>query len=388
MNSEEGIGRRRFLQLGVCSTGLAVGPASRHLGAVRQEMKYRELGKTGLKVSEVAFGTYGFENPELLRAGLDAGINLICTCSEYQDGRAERAVGRVLKELGSHRDDVVVFTGATVRQGRTKDEIVQTLDESLKRLQTDRVEVFRTHNVDSPDQLAVAELFEAFEAAKKAGKVSHLGVSGHGRQLTDCLDAAIDDGRFEVIMCRYDFVSYKELQQEAFKLGASKGIGNIAFKVSAGERQQEIRDLEAGGLSFTQATVKWALSNPDVSSVAAGITNFDQIEEYCGAVGRELEEAELQMLERYKALMFDKYCRNCGVCEPECLHHVAVADIMRFAMYFKYYGREKDSMRLYADLPRGCDAAACSSCEGACQGACPYGRQIRDGLLEAHEMLT
>jgi len=351
-------------------------------------MRYRPLGKTGLKVSEVAFGTYGFENPELLRAGLDAGINLICTCAEYQDGKAENAIGRVLKDLGGRRDELVVFTGAPVRKGRKKEEILRALDESLKRLQTDHVEIFRTHNVDSPDQLGVDELVEAFEEAKQAGKVSHLGLSGHGRKLMDCLDTGISDGRFEVIMCRYDFVSYKEQQQKAFKLGAAQGIGNIAFKVTAGERQKEIKDLEAGGLSFTQATVKWALSNPDVSSVAAGITNFDQIKEYCGAVGQEIEAAELRMLEHYREVMSDQYCRNCGVCETECPRDVAVADIMRYAMYFKYYGREKDSMRLYASLPNGCDAASCFSCEENCSGACPYGRQIRAGLLDAHEMLT
>ena len=388
MKPEKGMGRRRFLQLGAVSTSLAAGPIHGGLQGASQEMRYRPLGKTGLKVSEVAFGTYGFENPELLRAGLDAGINLICTCAEYQDGKAENAVGRVLKELGGRRNELVVFTGAPVRKGRKKEEILRTLDESLKRLQTDHVEIFRTHNVDSPDQLAVEELFEAFEEAKQAGKVSHLGLSGHGRNLTDCLDTAISDGRFEVIMCRYDFDSYKEHQQRAFKTGAARGIGNIAFKVTAGERQKEIKDLEAGGLSFIQATVKWALSNPDVSSVAAGITNFDQIKEYCGAVGQELGAAELRMLEHYREVMHNQYCRNCGVCEPGCPQDVAVADIMRYAMYFKYYGREKDSMKLYASLPSGRDATSCSSCQGDCNGACPFGRQVREGLLEAHEMLV
>jgi hypothetical protein len=61
---------------------------------------------------------------------------------------------------------------------------------------------------------------------------------------------------------------------------------------------------------------------------------------------------------------------------------------MRYAMYFKYYGREKDSMKLYASLPNGRDAASCFSCQGDCNGACPFGRQVREGLLEAHEMLV
>jgi aryl-alcohol dehydrogenase-like predicted oxidoreductase len=351
-------------------------------------MRYRPLGNTGLRVSEVSFGTYGFSNPALLTAALDRGINLICTCADYQDGRAEEAVGRALKGLGGRRDELIVYTGTSVRAGRSKEDILRTLDQSLKRLNTDRVEIFKTHNVDDPAQLKVDELFEAFEEAKKAGKVKHLGLSGHGRKLSDCLKVALDDGRYKAILCRYDFVSYKDEQEKIFHRAAGQGMGSIVFKVNAGHRESEVKDLQRGGLSFTQATVKWALSNPDVSSVCAGITNFDQIDEYCGAVGKDLERAEVEMLERYAAVVKDQYCRNCGNCEASCPRHVAVADIMRYAMYFKYYAREKDSMRLYAALPREVRAQACLDCEEVCQGACLHGRQIRTGLLEAHEMLT
>jgi predicted aldo/keto reductase-like oxidoreductase len=290
--------------------------------------------------------------------------------------------------MGSRRDDLIILTGASIRKGRTKKEILEALDGSLRRLQTDRIEIFKTHNIDDPEQLRIAELFEAFEEAKQAGKALHLGVSGHGRKLTQCLQAALDEGGYEVFLCRYDFMSYREEQARLFRAGAEAGVGSLVFKIKAGERQKEIRDLESDGLSFTQATVKWALSNPDVSSVCAGITNFDQIREYCGAVGRPLQEAEMRMLSRYAAVMHDRYCRNCGRCESACPHGVAVADIMRFAMYFKYYGREKDSLRLYASLAGEQRADACFNCDEYCRQACPFGRDIRAGLLEAHEMLT
>ena len=67
---------------------------------------------------------------------------------------------------------------------------------------------------------------------------------------------------------------------------------------------------------------------------------------------------------------------------------VAVADIMRYAMYFKYYGREKDSMKLYAALPSDRRATSCTACDGLCQEACPYGRAVREELLEAHAILS
>jgi aryl-alcohol dehydrogenase-like predicted oxidoreductase len=350
-------------------------------------MRYRPLGKTGLKVSEISFGTYGFNNPALLSAALDAGINLVCTCADYQDGQAERSVGEAIAKIGNRRDELIIMTGTRITAEATKEGILATLDASLGRLQTDHVEIFRTHNVGEPADLRVAALFEAFEAAKKAGKTSHLALSGHRGGLQDCLNAAIDDGRFEAFLCKYDFASYED--QEAIVHRASEaGIGTIAFKTNAGARQKEIKDLEAGGLSLDQASAKWALSNPDITSVCAGITNFDHIEEFCGAVGKPPSAAESAMLGRYADLMHDQYCRFCAACEPACPHHVAVADINRYAMYFKYYGREKDSMRLYSGLDRERSAAHCLDCEGHCQGNCPFGRQIRSGLVEAHDMLS
>jgi aryl-alcohol dehydrogenase-like predicted oxidoreductase len=350
-------------------------------------MRYRPLGKTGLKASEISFGTYGFDNPALLTAALDAGINLICTCADYQGGQAEESVGKAIEKIGPRRDELILLTGTKVAQGATKQKILDTLDASLRRLRTDRVEIFRTHNVGDPEDLQVAELFEAFEAAKKAGTALHLGLSGHKGGLQDCLEAAVEDGRFEVFLCKYDFASYAD-QEAILHRAAEKGVGAVVFKTNAGARQKEIKDLEAGGLSLDQASTKWALSNPDVASVCAGITNFDQIREFCGAVGGTLTKAESAMLRRYADEMYDQYCRFCATCENSCPHGVAVADVMRYSMYFKYYGREKDSMKLYAELPRKRTAAACDACSGPCRGSCPFGREIRAGLVQAHEMLS
>jgi aryl-alcohol dehydrogenase-like predicted oxidoreductase len=381
------INRRNFLKLGAMTAGGAALAGSVAAEESAPGMKYRTLGKTGLKVSEISFGTYGFNNPALLTAALDAGINLICTCADYQDGQAERSVGEAIAKLGARRDELIIMTGTRIAAGAAKEDVLATLDASLKRLQTDHVEIFRTHNVGEPADLQVAALFEAFEEAKKAGKSSHLALSGHRGGLQDCLNAAIDDGRFEAFLCKYDFASYED-QEAILHRAAGAGIGTIAFKTNAGARQKEIKDLEAGGLSLDQASAKWALSNPDISSVCAGITNFDQIKEFCGAVGKPLTEAESAMLGRYADVVRDQYCRFCALCEPSCPHEVAVADINRYFMYFKYYGREKDSMRLYAELDGGRSAEVCKDCSGHCRGSCPFGRRVRSGLVEAHDMLS
>jgi predicted aldo/keto reductase-like oxidoreductase len=201
------------------------------------------------------------------------------------------------------------------------------------------------------------------------------------------LNAAIDDGRFEVFFIKYDFVSYPD-QAGILRRAAERGIGTMVFKTNAGNRKNEIKDLEAGGLSFPQATVKWALTNPDVSSVAVSMTNFNTIRQFTSEMKTGVSAAEVAMLRRYADEMYNRYCRFCGDCETSCPHGVAVADVNRYAMYFSGYGREKEAMRRYQDLERSCSAEACSDCEGPCDAACPFGRPVRAELLEAHRRLS
>jgi aryl-alcohol dehydrogenase-like predicted oxidoreductase len=390
--SRTAIDRRQFLQAGAMTTSLAFGCGARHQGDDEggpspSEMRYRPLGNTGLDVSEVAFGAHGVDNPPLMAAALDAGINTFCTSGRYQDGREEEALAEALASIQVPRDRVVILTGNPLRPGDTKQTILADFDASLGRLRTDYLDIYYNGMVSNPSDVHVDALFEAFEDARQAGKVRHLGVSGHSGGMQECLEAAIDVGWYEVLFTKYDFVSYPD-QDEILQRASQRGIGTIVFKTNAGNRQREIEDLEAGGLSFQQATLRWALANADVASVAVTFTNFDQIRECTGAVGSVLTKSEVAMLHRYAGEMYDKYCRFCSTCEASCPHDVAIADVMRYAMYFQYYGREKESMRLYRAVPRRRSAAACDSCPGPCNGSCPFGRAVREGMLEAHRMLS
>ena len=387
------IDRRSFLRLGVAASGFAIGCGPSGGEAAEDtgtgEMRYRPLGNTGLRVSEISFGTgtAGVPNPDMVLAALEAGINTISTSDSAAYGRSEELIGEAIRTSAGSRDRLVLLTGGIIRPGSTKRSILDGIEASLRRLRTDRVEIYCAANVGSPDDLRIGVLFEAFEEARKAGKVLHLGLSGHRGGMQDCLNAAIDDGRFEVFFTKYDFISYPD-QDRILRRATERGIGTIVFKTNAGNRQKEVKDLEAGGLSFQQATWKWALTNPNVASVAVTLTNFDQIRECTAAVGSTLTRPEQGMLRRYRDEMTDKYCRFCGTCEASCPHDVAVAEVMRYAMYFKYYGREKEAMQLYRALPERCSAVTCASCPAPCAAGCPFGRGVHAELVEAHRLLT
>jgi aryl-alcohol dehydrogenase-like predicted oxidoreductase len=379
------------LKLGAVASGVVVGGCGATEKAASApssfELGYRALGGTGLQVSEVAFGAHGLDRPDLMRAALDAGINTFCVSGNYLDGMEEKALGEAMSALGGRGEKLVIVTGSTFRRDTSTQRVLDEIDSSLRRLRTDHIHVFVTGELRSPSDLRVDGLYEAFERARTAGKVGHLGLSSHAGGMQACLNAAIDDGLIEVFFIKYDFVSYPD-QEAILRRAAERGIGTMVFKTNAGNRQKEIKDLEAGGLSFSQATVKWALTNPDVSSVAVSMTNFDTIRQYTSAVKTGVSAPEVAMLRRYADEMYDKYCRFCGECEASCPRGVAVADINRYAMYFSYYGREKEAMRRYRTLDRQCSAEACDGCTGPCDAACPFGRQVRVELLEAHRRLS
>jgi aryl-alcohol dehydrogenase-like predicted oxidoreductase len=386
------VDRRSFLKLGAAASGLVVGGCGGPEGSATSpsttfDLGYRPLGNTGLRVSEVAFGAHGLDRPDLMRAALDAGINTFCVSGNYLDGMEEEALGEAMSSLGGRREDVVILTGSVVRRGASTEKVLDEIDASLKRLRTDHIDVYYTGEVRTPEDVRVGALYEAFDRAHQAGKIGHLGLSSHAGGMQACLNAAIDDGLIEVFFIKYDFVSYPD-QEAILRRATERGIGTMVFKTNAGNRQNEIKDLEAGGLSFQQATVKWALASPDVASVAVSMTNFDTIRQYTSAVGTGLSAAEVAMLRLYADEMYDTYCRFCGDCEASCPHGVAVADINRYAMYFSYYGREKEAMRRYHSLPRGCSAQECDGCTGPCDAACPFGRKVRAELLQAHRRLS
>jgi aryl-alcohol dehydrogenase-like predicted oxidoreductase len=385
------IDRRSFLKLGAASAGAALGCGTGGgegtLAGPPGGMRYRKLGATGLEVSEVAFGAHGVDNAGVMAAALEAGITTFCTSGGYLDGREEAALGEAMARIGVPRERLVLMTGADLRGNETVDSWLRDLDASLSRLRTDVLDIYYNAMVQTPAQVRSEVLLEAFDRARAAGKVRHLGVSGHHGGLQECLEAALECGAYEVFFTKYDFVSYPD-QDQLLRRAAERGIGTMVFKTTAGNRQREIKDLEAGGLSFRQATIRWALSNPDVASVAVTMTSFDRVAEAVAAVGSAPSAAEVAMLRRYATEMYDRYCRFCATCEGSCPHQVAVAEVMRYDMYFRYYGREKEAMRLYSRLPAAATAAPCRDCSGHCDGACPFGRAVRAGLVAAHEQLS
>jgi len=388
--SGDGITRRDFMRCASvaaaagAATGAGVAPAAAQEAAGPGSIPRRVLGKTEIEVSVASFGSYGLTNPGVLDEALDAGVNLIDTGPRYAEGEAERYIGKV---LAKRRDEAVISTKfSDTSPGVTKEEMLQQVDASLRRLQTDRIDVMQIAMVDSPEAFKNPVVYEAFADAKQAGKILHLGFSAHDANLPAVVAEAIEHEEIAAMVIRYNVMQYENLE-ELLAQAHEKGVGVIAMKLGAGNRDQELKEFAIDG-DMQGAAVRWALANDSVTSVCCGMLTFEKVRQFTKAVQEPLTEADLDVLRRYRVAFDSVYCRGCRTCQGSCPTGVAVSQISRFAMYFRHYGFEKDAMRQYAELPEGARAAACEACDGPCATACPYGLETRDAMTEAHRMLT
>ena len=319
-------------------------------------MNYVNLGKTGLKVSRIALGcmTYGApvavptpgshawalneeESQPFLKQALDLGINFFDTANVYSRGASEEVVGRFLK-ANVRREAAVI---ATKVHGVMRDEpnggglsrkaILHELDESLRRLQTDYIDLYQTHRWDY--STPIEETLEALHDAIKAGKVRYIGASSmYAWQFTKSLYLADLKGwtRFVSMQNHYNLL-YREEEREMMGVCAAEGIGVIPWSPLARGRlarpwkseptkrletdkfgsgmygktedsDKEVVDRSekiAGerGVAMAQIALAWMLSKPEVTSPIVGATKEHHLRDAVAALDLKLSTGEIKALE-------------------------------------------------------------------------------------------
>ena len=402
--------RRRFLGLG---TAAAIGLAAPHAAAVPVPHIRRTvtLGATGLRVSDVSFGSSSSSDPELVRYALDRGVTFFDSAESYEGGGSEEAIGTGLKGV---RDKVVVSSKTKAWASHTRTDMMEALEGSLKRLDTDYLDIYFNHAVNHVDRMRNTEWWEFTERAKAHGKIRFRGMSGHGSRLVECLDYAIDKELVDVILCAHNFAQdpdfyarlrnvfhFVDLQPDlprVLEKAKSKGIGVVAMKTLMGGRINDLRAFERPGGTFAQAALAWVLSSGRVDAALISMTGRAVIDEYVGASGRAaiddngasgraaidngasgraaVDDDDMDLLFRYAARQGTRYCRpGCNACAESCPESVDIAEVLRTRMYAVDYGDGRLARADYAKLGSG--ATACLTCEHrSCKGACPFGLAI------------
>ena len=394
--------RRAFLRSGALA-GLGIGLAP--LAAAAQDpprvRRRVRLGRTGLQVADIGFGSSRLgDDPGLVRHALDRGIDYFDTAESYTRGTSETTLGKALRGV---RPKVVLASKLQAGADEDAGSLLRRLEGSLRRLQTDYLDVCFNHAVNDVARLDNPGWVEFSERAREQGKIRWRGMSGHAGRLVECLDHAIDRDLVDVVLVAFNFgqdPGFTQHLTEGLDLVArqpdlprvlakarTRDVGVVAMKTLRGARLNDLRPYETGGATFAQSALRWVLSQPFVDSLVVTMRDPAMVDEYLGASGWTRSRAgDLTLLAAYERRNGAKQCRyGCDACAATCPHGVAVADVLRTRMYAHDYGDLELARGEYARL--GAGAEACLSCaERTC--ACPWGIPIAELSGATHRLLA
>ena len=356
-----------------------------------QVRSYRPLGRTGMQMSDISFGCAGLDNVAVVKRALERGVTYFDTSPDYSRAGSEHTLGESIK--GHPRDKLFIVSKFCTPDGHLSNDtpvkdVVAAVEASLQRLDTDYLDLAHIHACDSLDRLMNPNIHEAFDRLKEQGKLRFLGVSSHTPHLETVMRHAVDSGRFDVIMVAYNFKNWPDLTT-IFRDAKEKGVGVVAMKTLKGAKHTALSDFTPTEReSFAQAAFKWVLSNQNVSGLVVSINSLTQIDEYLHASGQPLQQADVDLLEKYDRLVANDYCRpGCGACLSSCPYEVPINDVLRYAMYYENYSQQRVGMEAYARIPAAHNASQCVDCKAPCQQACPFEIPIKEKLLRADRLL-
>lgn len=407
MSRKEKLSRRSFLERSVASVvgaGIGLSGASRDLVAAGQEQpaapkdekpgirEYRILGRTGWKVSDIAFGNAGMQDTSTLEYAIERGINYVDTARQYYD--MEKVVGQLFP---AKRDKLFVTTKLMpelITAETTVEQVMQGIEESLERLNTDYVDCCLIHSVGedpklgSVDKIKNTYVQEAFALAKKQGKIRFWGASSHGPRMIEDFTWLIENADIDMIMPGMNFMT-KGLEPVLAKARAKK-VAVAAMKSMSAAKKIDYKKYAGEGRTVRQAVIKWMLSQPNIDTITISMRTIEEIDEYVAASGNPaLSPEEKKALKGFGTHLDRDYCRpGCDGCMNACPYGVRIPDILRYRLYFNNYGREKYAMELYGKLPKTRSALLCADCSGVCEISCPFNLAIRRKLIGAHGELT
>lgn len=316
-------------------------------------MEYRRVGRSGLTVSELALGAATFggsgaffshwgqtdveEARELVALAVDSGVTLFDTADVYSAGASEEVLGAALQD---RRDDVLISTKAALPvsdrpgdAGTSRSRLVTAVDHALRRLRTDRIDVFQVHGFDA--FTPIGEVIETLDVLVRQGKIRYTGVSNFsGWQLMKSLATSDANHRTRYVAHQvYYSLIGRDYEWELMPLGAEEGVGALVWsplgwgrltgRIRRGrplpERSRLHATADAGppvdddllyavvdtlvdiagdvGKTVPQVALNWLLRRPTVSSVIVGARDAAQLRENLGAVGWELPAEHVTRLE-------------------------------------------------------------------------------------------
>lgn len=387
------INRRGFLRTGITGAAGIVALSPSLVSAASSEQQeniiYRTLGKTGMKVPVISFGVMRSDNPNLCKAAYDKGIKLFDTANGYQNGKNETMLGNLLKDyprnsfyLATKVQPTGVAKDGTPSDQTTAEDFLNKFNASLSRLKMDYVDILYVHDIRNPEMFEYKPIIDTVKKLKKDGKVKFIGFSTHSNEAV-VIDAAAGKNIFDVILTSYNFKhTYVSELNSAIKKANQAGIGIVAMKTLAGGG---FLDKEKTRPINSTAALKWALSNPDVTTTIPGMTDFDQLDLNVKILAditiTESEKKDLMIASAETGL----FCTGCTKCLQACPKNLPVPDLMRAYMYAYGYSNPGMAYSLLGEL--GTNDNPCKDCN-SCQVICTKNFNIREKIADISRLVN
>jgi len=370
-------------------------------------MIYRELGKTGYRVSQLGFGAMRLPMKEvddnqvvdrelaipMIHRAFEAGLNYIDSAVGYCNEDSQRVVGEALK---GWRDKIVVST-KNHYYGEDEKEWWTHLEHSLERLDVEYIDIYNHHGLNWQRYTEDVEprVSKWMRKALDQGLIKHICCSFHDDN--EALTRIIDSGYVESITLQYNLL-YRELE-EGIAHAKEKGVGIVVMGPVGGGRlgvrSEVLSQMVPGVRRVPELALRFVLSNLNVTVALSGMSTMQHVEENTATASDQVslsDEDKTLIQEQLERLseMAKLYCTGCRYCMP-CPQEVNIPQIFELYNLGQVYGLWGVARERYASFPKrrngGNQADACIEC-GECEEKCPQNIQIRDQLKVAHEALS
>lgn len=373
-------------------------------------MKYRALGNTGLKISEIGMGCEGFMEDDnrmtekLFDEAEKQGVNYFDLYAPNPEMR--KHVGNSLR--GRREKFYIqghlcsVWKNGQYLRTRDLSETKNAFEEMLRLLQTDFIDVGMIHYCDSSkdwDTIIKNGILDYALSLKKAGRIHHIGLSSHNPLVAL---KAVETGKIEVLMfsvnpcydlqpasedveelwadSSYDhqLINMDPDRQKLYETCQERGVGITVMKCFGGGDLLDAK-LSPAGVALTPAQcISYALTRPAVATVLAGAHSIEQLRTSCAYENSTPEERDYAVaLASFPKISWKGHCMYCSHCEP-CPSHIDIAIVTKFLNLAEAQDKVPETVREhYAALEKhGSDCIDC----GACEKRCPFGVEVRENM--------